>query len=113
MVCCKEIVHVLDKQENRTRTPEEVIGLADKLLGPLSTEDYGLADFMAAQDRIALYQGLAVIFPPAAYRVARASLKAGTKTLDEIAAWSCLPKQLVTFALQDDWLSFREDLFIC
>jgi hypothetical protein len=35
---CKELIHSCDTDVERTNTEEEVTGLLDKLLGPLSTE---------------------------------------------------------------------------
>jgi hypothetical protein len=36
-------------------------GLIEKIIGPLSTEDFGLADLMAAKDKPAVYQAAALI----------------------------------------------------
>ena len=107
MVCCKEIVHVLDKQESKTDNKAEVIALVDKLLGPLSSEDYGKADFSASTDRIALYQGLAILFPPAARSSA---LSIRNKTVADIAEWASIPESLVHFALDPDWPDMRTQI---
>ncbi len=112
MVCCKEIMHVLDKQEGKTNKKEEVVALAEKLLGPLSSEDYGLADFMAATDRLALYQGLAVLFPLAARTQALDKVKK-TKTVAEIAEWASVPEPLVNFVLDPAWPKLRDQILDC
>jgi hypothetical protein len=119
MVCCKETVHVLDKAEGRTNKPDEVLALVDKLLGPLSNEDYGMADMMAASDRLALYQGLAVIFPPAARlnalkKIEKAeSEQAKNAAMEQIAEWASVPLPLVRFALLEGWPSVREQILDC
>lgn len=119
VVCCKETVHVLDKAEGRTNKPADVIALAEKLLGPLSNEDYGLADVMAATDRIALYQGLAILFPPSARLVAlkkieKAKTEEETKAaLVQIAQWASIPLPLVGLTLADGWPNLREQILDC
>jgi hypothetical protein len=66
LVCAKELIHVMDGNAEKTNTSDELQGLIDKIIGPLSTEDFGLADLMAAKDKLAIYQALGVIFPDAA-----------------------------------------------
>jgi hypothetical protein len=56
----------MDGNAEKTNTSDELQGLIDKIIGPLSTEDFGLADLMAAKDKLAIYQALGVIFPDAA-----------------------------------------------
>jgi hypothetical protein len=113
MVCCKELMHVLDRQESKTKTAEEVQGLSEKLLGDTAGEDFGLADFQAAADRFALYRALAVIFPPKAREDALAHLNAKTKTIEEIAEWVAIPEVLLRFALGDNWPQIRQDILDC
>ena len=45
VVCSKEIVHIFDPPAESAKTPEEVQEFLDKLLGPLSTDDFGLPLF--------------------------------------------------------------------
>lgn len=114
MICCKEVIHVLDHAAAKTKDATAVVALAEKVLGPLSSETYGLADLMAASDRIALYQALAVIFPMAAWQVAMAKFRAGKKTAIEIAEWACLPADLIEHVvLQDGWPRLRDELLSC
>jgi hypothetical protein len=113
VVCCKELIHILDGQAERTKTPEEVLGLVDKLLGPLSTEDFGIADFMAAKDRLALYQALALLFPAAARREAVQRLASGEDDIESIAEWACLPIALARVVMSDDWPELSSGLLNC
>jgi hypothetical protein len=110
VVCCKEMIHILDGQAERTKTPEEVHGLVDKLLGPLSTEDFGIADFMAAKDRLALYQALMLLFPAAARREAVERLASGEVDIESIAKWACLPTVLTKVVMSDDWPELSREL---
>lgn len=103
VICGKEVIHLCDGKTARTNSPEEVEALVEKLLGPLSTEDYGLADIMASVDRIALYQALALLFPIAARQVAIAAIAAGKVSIDQVAEWADLPLPLVRLVLSPEW----------
>lgn len=108
VICAKEMIHIMDGQSEKTRTEEEVQGLIDKLLGPLSTEDYGLADLMAAVDKMALYQSLTFLFPDAAREAARDAAK--KKKPEEIAAWASLPLPLSNLVISDEWPDLKKAL---
>jgi hypothetical protein len=103
VVCCKELIHVCDGNAAKTNSPEEVDALVEKLLGPLSTEDYGLADLMASVDKIAFYQALAILFPEAARAVALQRIADKAATPEDIAAWAGLPLSMVNLVLSDQW----------
>ena len=103
-ICAKELVHLFDSEVAKTDTETEVSQLLDRLVGPLSSEDYGLVDLQAAKDRLALYQSLPLLMPKAARDVARQALKDGTHTIDEIADWACMPRELVALVLSDEWV---------
>jgi len=110
VICTKEIIHVTDAQAEKTHTSEEVDGLVEKLLGPLSTEDYGLADLQAAIDKLAMYQALIILFPDAAREEALQQVAAGVRTVEQVAEWASLPLPLVKFALMDDWPEIKKEL---
>lgn len=110
VICAKEMIHIMDAQAEKTRTQEEVQGLLDKLLGPLSTEDYGLADLMAAVDKLALYQSLIFLFPDLARDDARAQIAAHTRTPEQIAVWAALPLPLSNLVIGDDWPDLKKIL---
>lgn len=103
VICAKELIHVCDSAAAKTNTASEVDALVEKLLGPVSSEDYGLADFMASVDRLALYQALGLLFPMAAREVARAAIASQAATAKEIAEWVKLPGALVALVLSDEW----------
>jgi hypothetical protein len=103
VVCCKEMMHIFDSDLERTDTEEQVPEFLDKLLGPLSTDDFGAADFMAAKDKVALYQCLPLLLPRAALQIARKAVADDLKTAEEIARWAGIPVNLVIMMLQEDW----------
>jgi len=103
MICAKELVHVCDSRLSKAMTEEELEDLLSRLLGKASSEDFELADFRAAVDRIALYEGLAILFPNSAREHALDLLSKGETTLALVANWIGLPVQLVAFVLSDKW----------
>lgn len=111
LVCCKELLHIFDHEVERTDTPEEVIELIEKLLGPMNTESAGSAEFMALRDKMTTYIALGILFPQAARQVAIDELNSGRKTKKQIAEWACLPENLVDLVLGDEWLDILE-LFV-
>lgn len=103
VICAKELVHIFDSNATRTDTEDDVNGLLDKLVGPLSSEDYGFTDLMAAKDRIALYQCLPLLLPSASLEIARNEVRAGQKSEQDIAEWASMPVRLVSLMLSEEW----------
>ncbi len=103
VICAKELVHIFDPHAAKTDTDEEVNGLLDKLVGPLSTEDYGFADLMAAKDRLALYQCLPLLLPKASLDIARDEVRSGRMSEQDVADWACMPVRLVSLMLSEHW----------
>ena len=103
LVCCKELMHLFDSDLERTDNEEEVPSFLDKLLGPMSTDDFGLADFMASKDKMATYQCLPLLMPHAALQVARQAVHDGRKTPEEIAEWAKIPVRFVRLMLAEHW----------
>lgn len=108
VICAKEIVHVCDGSIECTRTEEQVSGLLDKILGPLATEDFGMADFMASIDKLALYQGLDLLFPMKAREMALKELALKTRSIEEVVDWVSIPKEFVELVLDESWPQLRE-----
>lgn len=103
VICAKELVHIFDPGVAKTNTEEEVSQLLDKLVGPLSSEDYGFADLQAAKDRLALYQCLPLLLPKAYLEIARNAVDAELKTPEDIAQEAVIPLRFVKLMLSDDW----------
>lgn len=108
LVCAKELVHVCDMQIAKTKTPEAIEELAERLLGRFEDNKDDEADLMASVDKLAQFQGINLLFPKAARSVARTKLASGEKTIDEIVDWVALPRQFVELALSDIWEKFSE-----
>lgn len=103
VICCKELMHIFDSKMERTDAKEEIARFIDKILGPLSADEYGQADFQAAKDKVALYQCLPLLFPKAALQAARQAVQAGRKTPEEIAKLASIPLNIAEFMLDENW----------
>ena len=103
IVCCKEMMHIFDSDLERTDTKEEVPEFLDKILGPLSTDDYGVADFMAAKDKVAMYQCLPLLLPSAAIQIARQAVADEILTIEDVARKASMPASLVGIMLEKEW----------
>lgn len=106
-------MHIFDSELEKTDTVDEIPDFIDKLLGPMSTDDLGLADFMAAKDKVALYQCLPLLLPKAALEVARNAVDSGSKTPADIADWAKIPERLVKFMLPKEWDTLNGALTGC
>ena len=101
VVVAKELVHLFDTECGKTGTQDEVAQLLDDLAKPLG--DYGLGDFQALTDRFALYRSLPLLLPEAALDEARRAVREGSKTVQDVAEWSCLPVEIVMLMLGEVW----------
>ena len=107
VIAVKEMVHIFDDDLAKTNTDDEVNQLLDKLVGPHSSEDFGLADYQATKDRLALYQSLPLLMPRAALDQARQAVRNKSRTPHDIAKWSCMPVELIRLMLSDEWVSIN------
>ncbi|MFA5957025.1 hypothetical protein [Hyphomicrobium sp.] len=105
VVCCKELVHIFDRAEERTSSVEAVAALTAKLLGPMSSDDFGYDDIMALKDKTALYECLPLLFPQAAREKARLAIEEGRHTIKSISESASLPVPFVDLILSDAWPS--------
>ncbi|AOO81428.1 hypothetical protein BHK69_14050 [Bosea vaviloviae] len=110
IICCKEMVHICDSEVEKTNTSEEIDGLIDRLLGPMSGEDFDVFDIMATKDKLALYQCLPLLLPEHARETGIAEIKSGAKTLDVVAAEACIPVNFAKLILSDEWPSIAKEI---
>ena len=103
LICAKEIVHVCDNQIVKTDTPEEVIELANKIIGPFEGTTSNITDLMAATDKLAQYQALNLLFPKAAREIAKQRISDGSHSTADIATWAQIPEESVILLLSEEW----------
>lgn len=110
VVCCKELIHCLDKVGERTTAPADV---EDLLNSVLSKAPYGFGDVRAAKDRLALYQAIVVLCPRKARDYAVQAFDNGILEEEEIARRLCLPDILVRLVLTKEWPEIKKVLLDC
>lgn len=103
VTCCKELIHLFDSDIERTDTESEVPALIERLVGPFSTDDVGLANLMALKDNLAIYMCLPLLLPRAALLYLRSEIAAQRMTAVEAAAIACMPLDLVILMLDENW----------
>lgn len=100
LVCCKELLHIIDPENARAAIPEVVARLTEKISLPPDLQN-GLKDGLAAlTDRVALLQATAVLFP---WRARELIKNAGNLSIPEIAKLVDLPERYVAAVMDDDW----------
>lgn len=113
VICCKELIHILDSPAELVRTDDEVDALLEKLVGPLSNDNFGFADFVASKDRLALYQSLPILFPAAARVDALNLIAQNRATVHSLASQLSLPEGFVRLVLSPDWPKIADGLVHC
>jgi hypothetical protein len=103
VVCCKEMIHILDEKMFRTSTASAVALLASRLLVPTASGDFGEADLAVIKDKFAEYQAMAVLFPEEARDELFALFTDGKITVEEISKRLVLPIDKVAFVMTTHW----------
>lgn len=103
LICCKELIHLLDPEHAHTKTAEEIAVLAEKIGLPPEMQD-PLADGIAANlDRMAEFRAAAVLIPWAARELLMQPYKEGRITAADIARLADVPRKYVGFVMHDMW----------
>lgn len=103
LTACKELIHLFDTDFERTDTETEVPALIERLVGPFSSDDVGIANLMALKDNLAIYMCLPLLLPRAALLFLRAEIAAERITSVEAAKIACLPHDLVVLMIDENW----------
>lgn len=103
LTACKELIHLFDSDFERTDTEDEVPALIERLVGPFSSDEVGIANLMAIKDNLAIYMCLPLLLPRAALLLLRAEIAAERMTSIEAAEIACMPHDLVVLMLDENW----------
>lgn len=102
LVCCKELIHILDPIDCRVMTEEEFDRLCEKIVLPLDLQE-PLDGKPVWTDRLAVYQALAILFPWASRQLLLQPFKLEKISLEEIAASTDLPIRYVSLVMSSVW----------
>jgi hypothetical protein len=103
LVACKECLHLLDPENCRVNTPEDLKHLISKIVLPPELVDANGDGYNVFTDRMAILQAVAVLFPLAARDILLPAYKAGKIDLEAIAELAELPTPVVVLVMSDEW----------
>jgi hypothetical protein len=110
LVCCKELLHILDPDPIRCAKPEDVDRLIDKIILPPDLVDpvTDIGTLQAATDRLAVLQAVAILFPLAARKVLLPKYAEGRLTLADIEDLAEVPVRYVAMVMSAEWEEIHE-----
>jgi hypothetical protein len=108
IVCCKELIHILDDHFLQTDTKEKVLSLVESLIGPPPKSATGLSDLAAIKDRLAIYQALSVLIPEEMREEMLDSHRNGTISSQYIADEFVIPVEYVEIIMKPSWSTIWE-----
>ena len=100
VVCCKEIVHILDPESKRIATPADVAHLIDRIALPIDPIIDGES---VINDKFAVWQAIAIMFPMSCRELLKPALDENKLTYNDIAKITCLPLRYVITVMSDVW----------
>ena len=103
LVCCKELMHVLDPDPIRTSSHNEILPLAERMAHGHTFSLQGPDDVKAFMDAIAKWQALALLFPFGFYEEIYPKYKAGLIKLQQVADDLQIPASYAHVVLSDEW----------
>ena len=103
LVCCKEMLHILDPEYLQTRSIEAVDRLISEIILPPELSNMLKNGVQSNFDMIGITHAIAVLMPLAAIEIFRPIYKAGRITIEEIAKLAELPIFAINFAMSDVW----------
>lgn len=103
IVVCKELLHILDGDAERTDTPEKIKHLIDRIVLPPDLREPEKDGLAVLTDRIVLYIAVAILFPLATRELLKPKFDDGTISLHDISRLLCLPLRFVVLVMNDAW----------
>ena len=103
VVACKELVHVFDPESEWTNAPDQVTALMESLLDSSEAVSDASILGMAVADQFAIVPAAGALFPDAARTIALQEIEGNSATVDDVAKWAVLPKNLVQTVLKENW----------
>jgi len=113
LVCCKELIHILDDDKSTAQTREAVSSLIQQISVPLflqpALQSAG-ATFSGVHDYIGELLALSILLPRDAYNLLKPLFDEGKIGSEDIAALAQIPETYVRFAMVDDWQKILESI---
>lgn len=103
MVCCKELVHLLDPNDAYTSNPDAIDKLASTIGLPPEQQNPMADGFAANVDRLAEFRAAAILLPKAARDLLVEAHKSNKLSLQDIARMADMPTRYVGILMSDVW----------
>jgi hypothetical protein len=110
LVCCKELLHLLDNGDRATATREDVGKLISELVLPPTLQNISAAGIHSLDDQLGMFRALAVLFPMDARNELMESYQKGLLNDEDIAKLAQIPLKFVRFLMSDSWDRVHEIL---
>jgi hypothetical protein len=103
MVCCKELIHLIDPAFAHTATPEQIRELAEKIGLPPEMQDPASDTLATNIDRIAEFRATAILFPWASRELLMPLYKSGEMSIEDIARLADIPRRYAGLVMSAGW----------
>jgi hypothetical protein len=101
LVCCKELLHLMDPAEYKTKTPEHVKKQIERIALPPGMEPIRTDGMRVWGDKLADLQAIALLFPMEARRVLMSKVdQIGPENIARVAK---LPEKYVRWVMSPQW----------
>ncbi len=108
LICCKELIHLLDPVAAHTNLADEIDRLAERIGLPPEMQEPPRDGVAVNTDRLAEYRAVAILLPWEARQVLMPLYQAGKITLDDVARLADIPRRYAAFVMNEVWETFHE-----
>jgi hypothetical protein len=108
LVCCKELLHLLDPESERTWKVDDINRLIEKIILPPDLVDPFKDGQHALVDRVAISYAVATLFPFGARQILMPAYQAKKFTLADIEELAELPRRYVAIVMSDAWTEIHK-----
>jgi hypothetical protein len=107
LVCCKELLHILDPASTRASKDGEIETLIEKIILPADLQDPFTDGIHAITDRVAITYAAAILFPLAQRELFLPAFNEGKISLPKIADLLEIPVRYAALVMNDVWPSIH------
>ena len=108
LVCCKELIHLLDGDDQRATTSEQIHFNAERIGLPLELQDFSADGSITNSDRIAEFYALGILFPLEARAALLEPYQAGRISIEDIARLYDIPKRKAAIVMTLQWSAIHD-----
>lgn len=108
LVCCKEMLHLLDNHQATAETREEVAHLIEDVTLPIEA----VASLPGLTDHTKLIDALCILVPTAAANLLREAHAAGDLSADDLAKVARIPEVYARVVLSDRFAALQNEIMV-